>query len=291
MKRQLITFASIGVALVAFLHLSKDHIMANYTEISGVGHAHAAGIEKQIFGQVHYDQASPLPSQANLLVQLIDQSTAGSQKVISEARIPASNSGKTEFKLPIELADLSRDHKYSLKARISIGDSLIYVSETPTIIDPKQSGYIMRLASIGQQESAPNQIKSLTGSEWIAREINNIQPPQGLNINFTISNPMQMPALGINNNSAVANHYIVNGSGGCNRFFSMALINEKKNTLTFDPLGMTFISCPETVTGQENRFVNMISKVRSYEIDKDNTLNLKDEYNHIIARFVTNNSI
>lgn len=291
MKRRLITFVSFGVILTAFLQLSKDHLSDGYTQMSGVSHAHAAIAEKQIFGQVHYEQASSLPSQASLLVQLVDQTVAGSQKVVSETRSPASSSGKTEFKLPVDLNDLDNAHKYSLKARISVGDSLIYVSETPTMVDHKQAGYIMRLASIGQPMPIVNKQKGIVGSEWIAREINDIQISQGTNVSLTVNSSVQAPALGLDNSAAVSSRFSVNGSGGCNRFFSVALINENSNSLTFDPLGMTFISCPEVVTDQENRFVNMMSKVRSYEVDKDNTLNLKDQHNRVIARFVTNNSI
>lgn len=291
MKRRLITFVSLGVAFVAFLQLSKDQILTSYTDISGVSHAHAAMVERQIFGQVHYDQVNTLPSQANLLVQLIDQSAAGSQKVVSETRIPASNSGKTEFKLPVGVTDLNVGHKYSLKARISIGDSLIYVSEVPTIVDPKQSGYIMHLASIGQQPSQTAKPKSIAGSEWVAREINDVSVFQGSNISLTVNSSVQIPALGVDNSASVTNRYTVNGFGGCNRFFSIALINETSNSLTFDPLGMTFMSCPDAISTQENRFASMVSKVRSYEIDQDNTLNLKDEFNNVIARFVANNSI
>lgn len=289
MKRRLITVFFLGIALFAILRLSNSEFFSDYTEISAVSSAHA-NTDRQIFGQVYYDKTNSIPNQANLTVQLIEQDHNGIEKVVNETHLTASPSGTTEFKLPIHINELKSKYTYSLKARITFGDSLIYVSETPTMISLQQSGYVIHLASIGQGQSITSQSNEIIGSKWVALEIDNVAVIEGTDINLTIDKA-QTPILGINNNTSITNHYNVSGSDGCNRFSSTAIVNESKQTLSFNPLGMTFMACAQALNQQEIHFANMISNVHSYAIDQDNILNLKDKYNKIIARFMANNSI
>jgi len=66
----------------------------------------------------------------------------------------------------------------------------------------------------------------------------------------------------------------VNGSAGCNNYFS-TYTTEEKGSLTFGPAGSTLIACAEPILTQEIKYLGNLSLVISYEID-DRTLMLKD---------------
>ena len=67
----------------------------------------------------------------------------------------------------------------------------------------------------------------------------------------------------------------VNGSGGCNRFTGKVEITG--DALRFGPLATMRMACPPAVMGHEQTFLHMLQGVRSWAIDSQGKLILRDD--------------
>jgi heat shock protein HslJ len=73
------------------------------------------------------------------------------------------------------------------------------------------------------------------------------------------------------------------GSGGCNRFTAKATIAGSK--ITFKPAAATRMMCAPAVMDQEQKFLSVLERTRSFAIESDTgKLFLHDEAGKIIAR-------
>ncbi|CAH1674550.1 Membrane-bound inhibitor of C-type lysozyme [Hyphomicrobiales bacterium] len=66
----------------------------------------------------------------------------------------------------------------------------------------------------------------------------------------------------------------VTGSGGCNHFTGKAEIGA--DTLSIGPLASTRMACPPAVMGQEQKFFNALQGVKSWTVDGNGKLSLRD---------------
>ncbi|PXW61764.1 META domain-containing protein [Chelatococcus asaccharovorans] len=67
----------------------------------------------------------------------------------------------------------------------------------------------------------------------------------------------------------------VNGSGGCNRFTGK--VKMTGDTLRFGLLATMRMACPPAVMGQEQKFLRTLQGVRSWAVDSDGKLVLRDD--------------
>lgn len=65
---------------------------------------------------------------------------------------------------------------------------------------------------------------------------------------------------------------MVTGTAGCNRYFGEAVVNQEEGTITIGPLGMTRMSCQESVNQQEFAFINLLEKVSRFEVQGEQLL-------------------
>lgn len=73
---------------------------------------------------------------------------------------------------------------------------------------------------------------------------------------------------------------VVNGSGGCNTIFGEYKLDKKKS-IRFSEVGATRMACQNM--NFENRFLDLLDQVRSYEID-DNMMLLKNGRKEVILK-------
>jgi len=281
------------VGLVAFL--PKNAPLASTVSISGakqpaqekVGKTQTHPSPEHIHGQVIYQQRIALPPQALLLVQLVDVTHPDRpQEVVVEQRLALDDEVPVSFSLPLTLQELPKENLYALKAQISVGDSLWFVHNPPLALETDKSAYLLRLEMVAQNATNAPVKTGIEGRQWIADYIDGIAALDGVVVDMMIED--DIAALP---NSATAGdkpfeRHSVTGSGGCNRYFSTALLDSQAH-LHFEPIGMTFMLCEEAISHQENRFVAMMAKVHRYLIDNSDHLYLMDENNQTIARFST----
>lgn len=237
-------------------------------------------INNQIHGQIIYDQNASLPPQAMLVVQLTGRDRAtGSQKIITESRYPISEQVPVDFILPVTTIELDKDHSYALHAKISIGDALWFVNETSTPVEPERAGYLIRLTMIEHNNNDIVSKELIKGREWFVEDIFGQGIIDDSNITLHIDNNAK------DDPSGNETRYSTGGSGGCNRYSTVATLDEDKNTLVFEPPAVTFMACSEAISHQEAEFIDMLSKVRAYRINPLGLLYLLDESGNTIARF------
>jgi len=230
----------------------------------------------RIHGQIIYDQRIALPPQAILVVQLAEhEHTNSSQKIIAEIRSTITGQMPVNFTLPATIAQLDKNYSHTLQAKISVGDALWFVNETPMPVEPERAGYLIHLTAVERSNSETIDRNHLKGREWVAQDILNNGIIDNTHITMHIDNVAK----------DVENHYSVSGSGGCNRYFTTATLNEADNTLKFEPLDMTFMVCAEAILSQEAQFVDMMTKVKTYRINPVRLLDLLDENHNPLARF------
>ncbi|HMB76946.1 MAG TPA: META domain-containing protein [Kiloniellaceae bacterium] len=73
----------------------------------------------------------------------------------------------------------------------------------------------------------------------------------------------------------------VTGSGGCNNYFGLAVI--EGDSFSMGPVGSTKMACPEVMMAQEQRFFAALTKARRFET-KDGQLSLFDESGSLVLR-------
>jgi len=242
----------------------------------------AAALSEQIHGQVIYDARSALPPQAVLDVKLTATDSAGQQStaIIAETRQQLLGRSPLDWNLPIALSALAAQKSYSLQAKISGGDTLLFVNTAPMPVDRNRAAYIMRLEKLDSASGDKADTGSFIGQNWLAE----ILLGKAIKANSEIS--LYIDATARADPAENVKRYPVSGSGGCNRYMGSAAIDETNKMLRFSPLAATFIACAPDIARQEADFIAAMDKVRGYKFDETGALYLLDEEQRPLARFI-----
>jgi len=277
MKFRKLTAFTIGASALSLLAvLSVPAFIVNTT-----APAFSASDKITIKGSVNYLQRMALPPHAYLVVQLVDVTkTDGPFPVVAEMSAEASGAVPINFDLPVRNNTLKKSHKYALQARISVGDVLWFVSDKRTLINVahKNTRYEIILGAVSQSAATKEVPAVVIGKEWHVEDIFNKGVIDNSRMTITIEanndkkEPTSLPKLR------------VTGSGGCNRYSTSVVIDEQQKTIDFAPPAMTFMACAEALSQQENRFIEMLEKTKSYNFDDVGRLILKDSEGNYIAR-------
>jgi len=90
-------------------------------------------------GVATYREQEPLPAEARFEALLEDVTRPGSAVVIGRAKV-AKPTGYIPFEITYPPDRIQSSHAYAVRARISLGDRLLYVSEQPAAVLTKGSG-------------------------------------------------------------------------------------------------------------------------------------------------------
>ena len=106
-----------------------------------------------------------------------------------------------------------------------------------------------------------------TGTTWELTMLEGAEPIEGTVVDMTIANEA------------------VSGNAGCNTFNGAASVNVDDNTMTLGPdIISTMMACEDAVNEQEQRFLDALLRVTSYEMAND-TLTLLDADGIALATF------
>ncbi|KAA6204787.1 MAG: META domain-containing protein [Candidatus Tokpelaia sp.] len=241
----------------------------------------AAALSEQIHGQVIYDARSALTPQAVLDVKLTADDPAGQQSavIIAETRQQLLGRSPLDWKLPVALSALDAQKSYSLQAKISGGDTLLFVNTAPLPVDRNRAAYIMRLEKLDNGSGDNADTGSFIGQNWLAEILLGKAVEASSEISLYIDTTARTdPAENVK-------RYPVSGSGGCNRYMGSAVIDETNKMLRFSPLTATFIACAPDIARQEADFIAAMDKVRGYKFDQTGAFYLLDEAQRPLARF------
>ncbi|MBB5701366.1 putative lipoprotein [Ochrobactrum daejeonense] len=222
--------------------------------------------EKTISGMVMYRERIALPPEASLTVQLSDVSLADApSRVVGETRIESVQGSPIPFAINFDTGQIEPDHTYALQARISAGDTLWFVNDERLTIDPQNPGAPAEIRVVMVRKSADDGAAiGIEGKDWLAEDI------QGGGVIDNAQTTL-----------TVATDGAVNGSGGCNRYFSKATV--AGDEISFADIGSTYMQCPPALMNQERKFLDVLGQTRSYKIDMGKLV-LFDQEGKEIAR-------
>lgn len=119
--------------------------------------AGSAAAAKTIEGEVFYRERIALPPDAEILVQLADVSLADAPaRIIAEQTIKPAGQVPVPFSLSFDPEELKSGRSYALQARITVGGTLWFITDTRNTVDPDASdGPHTLLLKMVRQSEAP----------------------------------------------------------------------------------------------------------------------------------------
>jgi len=237
------------------------------------------GSSPMITGTVTYRVRMALPPDAAIDVRLEDVSRADAPATVVAENIFAA-AGKQvpiPFQLPYSEKDIQPNHRYQVRARITVGEKLILTTTTayPVITNGAPTLVNMVLQPVSNTTPAPAKDNAATvplrSTNWKLVELNG-QPP----VSAMGKNHAQL-AL-----DATASRY--SGSAGCNRMTGGFELDG--DSLPFKPGAMTMIACPDPLMKQEQAFITALQSVTTYKINGQRLELLAGE--QIVAKFKAN---
>ncbi|WP_094506875.1 META domain-containing protein [Brucella thiophenivorans] len=222
--------------------------------------------EKTISGKAIYRERIALPPEAHLIVQLVDVSLADApSKIIGETRIEAPQGSPIPFAISFDTDKVEPQHTYALQARIAAGDTLWFVNDERYTVDPKDAAAPIELKLVMVRKATDEAVAiGIEGKDWLAEDI------QGGGVVDTAQTTLLVDSDGT-----------ASGSGGCNRFMSKAVISG--SSISFAEIGSTYMQCPPALMNQERKFLDVLSKTRTYKLDAGKLV-LIDEGGDELAR-------
>ena len=221
----------LGLALVAVV-LTGGSAMADGAVLSGT---------------VTYRERILLPDTAVVRVQLQDVSLADAPALVLGEAVATGASPPYRYSIAYDPDAVVPGHRYSVSARISDGDTLLFVSTTnnPVFWDGVDVTEIMV-----QRVSTPIASNARPEGTWLAEDI------AGGGVIDNVQTVLEFHADGK-----------VSGTGGCNRFGGSADVDGE--AIMFGQIVSTEMACAPAVMDQEGKFLNALEQVVAYSVDDE----------------------
>jgi putative lipoprotein len=226
-------------------------------------------------GTVSYHQRVALPPDAVLRVMIKDVSqTDAAAKSLAEEDIPAKgHQMPIKFELKYDPAALDPGHRYSILAKITHGDRLMFTSTNsyPVLtqgapIDNVAIDLEQVSAQYGQLPGGASAVERLEGTQWNLTELNGKVPEN------------ETPQASV---TLVESTHRVEGTGGCNRLMGSYELDGR--SLHFKDVATTMMACASEAMLQERGFLEVLNATQSYRIH-NTTLLLLGKDGKVLAR-------
>jgi putative lipoprotein len=219
-------------------------------------------------GSATYRQRIALQPEAILSVELRDISRSDvPSTLLSSVSVKPSGQVPIPFKLLYDDNMIDQRHTYSVSAKISLGERVLFRSTaTHMVLTRGNPNRIQVIMDMMPAASSEKHVEALFGSEWIAEDID------GGGVIDNAHSTIMFEADGK-----------LSGSGGCNNFSGQAKVDGYK--MEIGPLAATQRACVPALSDQEQKFFQAITNTRSFEIDEGREkLILKDSSGAPIVR-------
>ncbi len=246
------------------------------------GQASGAG-SAMITGTITYQVPMPLAPEAAIDVRLEDVSIADAPaKLIAENVFSAlGQQVPIPFQLPYSAQDIQPSHRYAVRARITLGETLLFTttriypvltngapSQVALVVEPAGARPAAPAAGSAPAPSNPAAPNALRGTRWMLIELNG-KPVASMNPQnpaYLVLDPDQKR---------------YSGSSGCNKITGTFQLNG--NSLELLGGAMTMMACPDPIMKQEQEFNQALTDTGSYQIE-GNTLELLAR-KKVVAKF------
>lgn len=224
----------------------------------------ALAAQRTLKGEVTYRERIALPPDAVLVVQLADVSRADAPAaVVAEQKISPAGQVPIRFRLKFDRAAIRPNATYALQARISVGGSLWFVTDTRYEVDPLRTERATLVLTRASQPAGP--APRIFGTEWLAEDIG------GRGVVDTARSTLRIERNG---------H--ASGLGACNRYFASAKV--EGNRISFTGIGATMMACAPALMDQERKLFQALRKAASFRVERGK-LHLVDARGRDLARF------
>jgi putative lipoprotein len=218
-----------------------------------------------IRGEVIYLERIALPPGAEVSVELEDVSRADAPAVVlASTRFEAEGGPPYPFELTYDPADIDERMRYALRAAISLGDELLFTTDThhPPFAADEHDLRVRKVdgASADDNVGSPD----LTGRDWVLMRLDgeDVAP----------LSDGRRPYLRFEADR-------VHGFAGCNRLNGGYRAEGRE--IGFSQMAMTRMACAEGME-IEQRFSGVLEKATGYEIENDRLI-LRDADAEVVA--------
>jgi putative lipoprotein len=245
----------------------------------------AAAEGTAITGTATYRERMLLPAGSVLEATLEDVSRADAPAtVIGRARVESAGSPPIRFTIGYDPAAIEPRHRYVVRARVTVGDRLLFITDTASpVLGPDSPSHVdLLLKRVGQggarpvpapaspEAKAPEPAAAapLENSYWKLIELDGVT--------VAVAEKQREPHLILHPDGRR-----LTGSGGCNHLAGSYVLDGE--TLSFGRAAGTLMACPEGME-QERAFLEALTRVRGFRIDGQR-LELLDAQGIPLARF------
>ena len=251
---------------------------------AGTAVAEDAGAKSTITGSVVYRERTALPPDAVVRVRLeVAAAPERPAKRVSEVTIPAEGRQvPIPFELPYSAADIQPQQRYFVRATISSGSRMLFVSRTPYAVltkgAPSKVEILVQPAGSARNPTpvASKTTLGLTGAEWTLAALGDPLAPTAPGV----------PAATLRLDSQKGT---LSGSTGCNRYMGTFRLGEA-GALRLEPSGMTMMACEDPATQQETALLAALRATTGFKVE-GGVLELLGEGGRVVARFTSGGGV
>lgn len=252
--------------------------------VPAISAGQAAGTGSQmITGTIAYQVRMALAPEAAIDVRLEDVSVADAPaKVVAENIFSAlGQQVPIPFQLPYSPQDIQPSHRYAVRARITLGENLLFTttqtypvltngapSQVALVVEPAGAQPAAPAAGTSPATPSPAAPNGLRGTRWMLIELNG-KPVVSMNP----KNPAYL--------MLATDQKRYSGSSGCNQITGTFQLNG--DSLELLGGAMTLMACPDPIMKQEKEFSQTLTDTGSYQIE-GNTLELLAR-KKVVAKF------
>lgn len=215
-------------------------------------------------GHVFYRERMALPPGASVQVKLVDVSRADAPSVtLAEVTVAAGAGSPIAYSLEYDPARIEARARYALQARITLGDRLLFISDTLHAFTAGETDDF----EIGVVRVGGKDVPASPTGKWLAEDLHG---------GGVIDRAQTVLEIGKDG--------VVSGSGGCNRFTGQATISG--DTISFSSLASTEMACSPALMDQEQKFHAALGAAVAFRISPpERKLVLLDDAGKAVARF------
>lgn len=200
-------------------------------------------------GTVSYRERILLPDTAEVRVQLQDVSLADAPAVVLGEAVATGKSPPYSYAISYDPDAILPGHRYSVSARITDGDTLLFTSTTNNAVfgdGPDATDILVQRVSTPAPEADAG---GVVGS-WLAEDID------GGGVIDNLQTVLDIAPDGA-----------VSGTGGCNRIGGHATI--EGTNIGFEKMFSTMMACAPAIMDQEGKFLKALEGVKAYRLDTE----------------------
>lgn len=204
--------------------------------------------EKVLKGEVTYRERVALPPDAVLSVQLADVSLADAPAaIIGERKVAPAGQVPISFEIRFDPSVIRPKMTYTLQARITADNKLLFVSDERHEVDPLADApqkMMLKMVAQGEEPAPP----SIFGQSWVVDYIDGVGAISDPRATFRVSEAGK-----------------AGGKGPCNSYFATATVDGQ--AISISDIGSTRMACAPEIMAEEKALFDALAQAASFRAE------------------------